>query len=250
MDTHFLRSFWEDKIRIDWKLGLLLILLIGGFRFYLVMRANISSSYSSVSIVFMLMTIIPVILLNHQGLLRIGLGKPLKKRWIAYSVILGMVFCCITYFIGSQVFGNEISNWFVYISKSYAIERSTIAKNQYFIYFIIYASLSMIFSPIGEEIFYRGLVHQCFQEKYGSNRASQIDSAAFALTHLAHFGLIFHEGRWQFLLVPAMLWVLLMFMASRIFFICKLQSGSLLGPIASHAAFNLTMLYLIFYHIL
>lgn len=250
MDSNFLRSFWIDKIRINWKLGLFLILTIGLLRFYLVMEANMAANYSRVSIVFMLMTLLPVILLNHQGLLRIGLGKPLKKRWIAYSAILGMGFCFITYFIGTQLFGHEISNWFVYISKSYAIERSTIAEDQYLIYFLIYASVSMIFSPIGEEIFYRGLVHQCFQEKYGSNRASQIDSAAFAFTHLAHFGFIFHEGHWQFLFIPATLWVLLMFMASRIFFICKLQSGSLLGPIVSHAAFNLTMLYLIFFHIL
>ena len=156
----------------------------------------------------------------------------------------------IIYFIGFQLFGNEISNWFVYISKSYSIDKSAIGPNNLLIYFLIYAAASMIFSPVGEELFYRGLVHQCFQEKFGSNRSSQIDSTAFAITHLAHFGIVFHQGKWQFLMVPATIWVLLMYMASRLFFICKLQSGSLLGPIISHAAFNITMVYLIFYHIL
>ena len=80
--------------------------------------------------------------------------------------------------------------------------------------------------------------------------SNKINSTAFALTHLAHFGIIYLLGSWRFLLIPALLWVFSMFVASRIFFICKEKTGSILGAIISHAAFNLSMMYFIFYHIL
>ena len=108
----------------------------------------------------------------------------------------------------------------------------------------------MTFSPIGEELLYRGLIHQCFVPRYGRNKASIIDSLAFGITHLAHFGLIFSLGEWQFLPIPALLWVLLTFVSSRLFYYCKQKSGSIYGAILCHAGFNLAMTYFIFYHIL
>ena len=108
----------------------------------------------------------------------------------------------------------------------------------------------MTFSPIGEELFYRGLVHGSFVKILGEQKASVADSMAFALTHLAHFGIVYFLDSWHFLFVPALLWVVSMFMTSRVFFLCKEKTGSILGAILSHAAFNLTMMYFIFYHIL
>jgi len=250
MSSHLIRKIWAKTISLNSRLGMALIVVVGIIRFYFVMQANTTGDYQMVSVVFSSMVLLPLIILNGQGLLRIGLAKPMRKLWILYSAIIGIIFCLIVYFIGVQLFGDDISNWFVYISKSYSIDKSVLGGSDLMIYFLIYATMSMIFSPVGEELFYRGLIHLCFQEKFGSNRASQIDSAAFALTHLAHFGIIYHLGTWHFMLVPAIIWVLLMFMVSRLFFICKLQSGSLLGPIVCHAAFNVTMVYVIFYHIL
>ena len=81
-------------------------------------------------------------------------------------------------------------------------------------------------------------------------KASILDSLAFALTHLAHFGIVFVAGHWSFLFLPAAIWVMLMFLASRLFFICKVKSGSILGAILCHAGFNLAMTYYIIYFIL
>ena len=110
--------------------------------------------------------------------------------------------------------------------------------------------MSMLFSPIGEELFYRGMIHGSFSRKYGDNKASHIDSLAFALTHLAHFGIVYVDGQWDFLLLPSLLWLIFMFFTSRLFHYCKKRTGSILGAIVSHAAFNGCMMYFIFYHIL
>ena len=108
----------------------------------------------------------------------------------------------------------------------------------------------MTFSPIGEELFYRGVVHACFATNNGEQKASIYDSLAFGLTHLAHFGIVYIAGAWSFLFIPALLWVIGMFFASRLFFVCKQKTQSILGAMICHAGFNITMIYFIFYHIL
>jgi len=118
------------------------------------------------------------------------------------------------------------------------------------LYFLPYVKNLLDFIPIGEELFYRGLVHGSFRDNVGDNRASYIDSSAFALTHLAHFGIVYVNGQWNFLFIPSILWVLFIFITSRLFYFCKKRTGSILGAIISHAAFNVTMMYLIFYYIL
>jgi hypothetical protein len=108
----------------------------------------------------------------------------------------------------------------------------------------------MTFSPIGEELFYRGVVHASFALEKSENTASIWDSIAFSLTHLAHFGIVFIDGKWKFIFIPALLWVTGMFFASRLFYLCKQKTKSLLGAVVCHAGFNVTMIYFIFYHIL
>lgn len=245
-----LRTIWQDKIRLNWPLGFFLIVVFGVSRFYLMMDANQSGSYNKVSVIFILMLVVPLLLLSRKGLYEIGVRKPTSWRWILIAALLGSLFCILVYYLGQTLYHDQIQNWFVYIGQSYQIDKSTLSADDYFIYFLIYALISISFSPIGEELMYRGLIHRCFQPRFGDYQASIIDNAAFALTHLAHFGLIYQSGIWYFLPQPAFIWVMLMFMVCRLFFLCKIKSESLVGPIVCHASFNLTMIYLIFYCIL
>ena len=152
--------------------------------------------------------------------------------------------------IGILLYKHSYSNWFVYIAKSYSASGIILTDSNRLTYFLIYSVTGMTFSPIGEELFYRGIVHGSFAGQFGEQKASIFDSLAFAITHLAHFGIVYVLGGWQFLFIPALLWMSGMFLSSRIFFICKEKTGSILGAILSHAAFNLTMMYFIFFHIL
>jgi hypothetical protein len=116
--------------------------------------------------------------------------------------------------------------------------------------FIVFCIITMTFSPIGEELLYRGMIHESFVVKFGQNKASAIDSMAFALVHLPHFGLVFSARSWSINWLPALIWMLLMFASSRLFFYCRVKSGTIMGAIFCHAGFNLAMTYFIFYHIL
>jgi len=245
-----LRPFWNKIFKLNGYLGLGLVLLFGIPRFIIVLEANITRNYRPLSIVFICMCIVPFLLLSREGRYKIGLKKPGNYLWILYSFLIGVGTCAIMYAVAELLFGHSLSNWFLYISRSYAISGITLNDSQKLVYFIIYAISSMTFSPIGEELFYRGIVHACFAANRSERKASVLDSLAFGLTHLAHFGIVYSAGAWSFLFIPAVIWVTGMFLASRLFFLCKQKTQSILGAIICHAGFNITMIYFIFYHIL
>ena len=244
------RSFWQNNIRFHWRLGLLLILLLGIPRFVIVLQANVTSNYQLIPLIFITMILTPFIFLNKEGRKAIGFKKPVNYYLLPVSFLAGIAFCSAMYFTADFFFQHTFSNWFVYISKSYAVSKIAIPESDKIMYFIIYSLIGMTLSPIGEEIFYRGIVHKCFAVKFGDKNASIFDSLAFSLTHLAHFGIVYLSGNWEFLFLPAMIWLLFMFLASRLFFTCLQKTGSLSGAILCHSGYNLAMMYFIFYRIL
>ncbi len=245
-----LRPLWHKFFKFNWKFGLFLILLFGIPRFIMVLRANETGNYKLIPVIFICMLLCPVIFLTKIGRHTIGIRKPENYYWLIFSFLAGILFCIIMFAAAELLFHRTVSNWFVYISNSYTVDKFSLTASDRLIYFVIYALIGMTFSPIGEELFYRGIVHNSFIKKFGQTKASFIDSLAFSLTHLAHFGFIYTAGHWNFHLFPALLWVIFMFAVSRLFFLCKEKTGSLLGAVVCHAGYNVTMMYFIFYHVL
>jgi uncharacterized protein len=190
--------------------------------------------------------IAPFIFLSKYGRRKIGIVKPKKYSWLLIAFIAGLVASALLYYIGQSLYGNTYENWYNYIGRSYNIPTEISDKDK-MIMFTIMALIGMTFSPIGEELFFRGIVHSSFEKNFGDKKASVADSAAFALTHISHFGLVFVNNEWKFLSTPTLVWVLSMFLVSIMFFVFKQLSGSILGAIICHAAFNLGMTYCIFY---
>lgn len=247
METE-LRPLWSRLFRFNWVFGLGLVLAICIPRFVLVLNANKLANYSSIGMIMLVSAIIPFLFLSKYGRHRIGIRKPTNYRWLAYSFVTGILISTVLFALGYALYADTFSNWYVYIGQSYNIAEDLSAQDK-LVYFFVYAVSGMTFSPIGEELFFRGIVHASFAKNVGESNASVIDSLAFALTHLAHFGIVYISGAWQFLPIPAVLWVLGMFITSIAFFKCKQQTGSILGAIVSHAGFNLAMIYFIFYRL-
>lgn len=241
-----LRPFWNRFFQFDWKFGLFLILIICFPRFILVLNANASGSYGAIGMIMLISAIAPFIFLSKYGRKIIGISKPGNYRWLLIAFIAGLIVSFAIYFLGAGLYGSSYENWYAYIGKSYHIPAGINANDKQ-VLFIIMALTGMTFSPIGEELFFRGIVHASFAKSIGGKRASAVDSAAFALTHISHFGLVFINNQWSFLPIPTLIWILSMFLVSVLFFICKQYSSSILGAIICHAAFNLGMIYCIFY---
>lgn len=243
---NIIKPFWSKYFNFDWKFGIFLILLICIPRFLLVMNTDITENYSSISIIMLISALTPFVFLNKNGLKQIGLITPKNTFWLLLALLIGIAFSIFLYYIGNLIGGGTYHNWYVYIGKAYS-SISQISNHERLIYFLIYSLSAMTFSPIGEELFFRGILHGAFSQSIGDKRASLVDGFTFAITHICHFGLVFVNNEWKFLLVPTLIWVIAMFILSILISITKKYSGSILGAIICHAGFNLGMGFSIFY---
>jgi membrane protease YdiL (CAAX protease family) len=250
MTTLTVRPLFRSLVPLNLRTGILLLVLFGLVRVALVLQANVTGSYQAVSVVFVAMIALPWILLTKDGRQRIGLIRPVRGRWIAPAAATGAAMAVAVHGTATAAWGHSMSNPFAYIALSYSNVPAAPSEEDRLVYFIVFAVIGMLFSPIGEEVLYRGLAHESFAPQLGDRRAALIDAAAFAVTHLAHFGVVFVAGEWAFLPLPALFWVVAMFAASLVFYGFRKLTGSLVGAIVAHAGFNLAMNWIIFYAIM
>lgn len=248
--TPSVKSFVARWFRLDWRTGTGLLLVFSLLRFALVMHANVTRSYQVVALIFVAMALLPFLVLTRAGRRQIGLTWPARWWGVLLGAALGALSCAGLFYLTTACFGLGEGNSLAYIARTYGNLPAVLNEQNRLVYFLIFSGPSMIFSPIGEELFYRGLVHECFAGRLGHRKASLVDSAAFALVHLAHFGLVYQEGSWHLLPGPALLWMGGLCGTCLLFSVARQRSGSVLGAMVSHALFNLTMNYFIFYHIL
>lgn len=157
-------KLWERLFPNKWVLGLFLVFLFGIPRVILVMKANVSGQTQWVSIIFTLMCFTPLLFLKKAGRRAMGLCKSTRPLWLFWGFLLGGAICLLLFAFYSLLYGGEISNPFVYIAAS------TISGGGSTIYFLVYLLIVMTFSPFGEELFYRGVVHQAFKEQWGEKK--------------------------------------------------------------------------------
>lgn len=232
-----LRSFWKRFFDFNWRFGLFLVLIVCIPRFILVLYANASKNYAFIGIVMIVSAIIPFLFLSKYGRREIGLTLPRNFKWVLIAFAYGLIASVCLHYLGKTLYGNSFHNWYQYIGLSLNRDLG----------FLALAIPSMIFSPIGEELYFRGIVHSSFAKSIGERNASFVDSLAFGLTHVSHFGLVFIDNQWDFFVIPTLIWVLSMFLVGILFYWCRKKSGSLFGAIICHSAFNLGMIYCIFH---
>ncbi len=248
MIERYFNPLWRRILKFDWRFGLLLLLVVCITRFALVLDANVEANYSIIGYLMVASAVIPFVFLSRGGLREIGIRGAEDKIWLLYSPLLGIAAASLLFAVGYLLYGYGIENWFVYIGNSYNIPEGVVGRDK-IIYFVIFALTGMTFSPIGEELFFRGIVHSSFKQSVGERAATVIDGVAFALTHLSHFGIVYTLMGWAFLPLPAFIWVVSMFLLSLIFNMCKRKSGSLLGAVLCHSGFNLGMIFYIIYYL-
>ena len=196
---------------------------------------------------FILMALMPYIFLNKEGRRNVGLIRSKSVKFYLGGIALGALLALLCYGLGLLLFGQSNDNWFVSIKNSYLRTMNTagIPVQQLFIIFTIPA---LIFSPIGEEIFFRGFLQEALATKFSYQSAMIIDSLFFALIHLFHHGIVKDlSGQIHFYPLSGFIWVALMFVTAMMFASLKKNSGSIYPAIISHAVFNLVMNICIFY---
>lgn len=198
---------------------------------------------------FVLMWIFPWVFLNRAGRKSIGLRFAHGYSWLLYAPLIGAFLAFSCYGIGDLLYGATENNWYQTIANAYFHDERVLSmpKGQLFLMFTIPA---ILFSPIGEEFLFRGLIQQVVADRWGVVIGVVVNSSLFAGVHLIHHGIGKAESGFSILWVSGGLWWVLMFISSVGFSWLRLRYHSLLPSIVAHAFFNLVMNLTIFYLLL
>jgi membrane protease YdiL (CAAX protease family) len=226
---------------------------IGGLTFllcaaFLVLRSLSMFGPAGLRVLFPLMCIgmiaLPWVLLSPHGRYQIGLKLPDRSARMLTGLAAGAAMACLCFYFGSLLFGNTEEHWFASVARSYSAPGLNGASLlQLHLTFTIAACL---FSPIGEEIFFRGFLQKVAQQRLSPTGATHLQAALFALVHLCHHGIVATAAGLVVLPLSGALWVLLMFGFSWVCACLRRSSDSLLPAMAAHAAFNAVMNSFIF----
>ncbi len=189
---------------------------------------------------FCLMAILPWVLLTTDGRRQIGLQRPDTASRYLLAIITGLGAALFCFVLGYLLFGKAVDNWFVNIGNSYKAMMDT-STMSFWMLSLIFTIPAMLFSPVGEEIFYRGQLQKTLEQKFSINTSTVIECTLFALIHQVHHGIIKTETGLTYLPVSGALWFVLMFLVAWMFAWLRARSGSIYIGILSHMVFNITM---------
>ncbi len=190
------------------------------------------------------MAVLPWVVLSPHGRHQIGLKLPTGALWLGVALALGVGFASLCFASGFLLYGQGPDNWFVSVANNYrAHPTAGFSLLQLHLTFTLAA---LLFSPIGEELFFRGFLQKVLEQRLTPNASATVQSGLFALVHLCHHGILATAAGFVLLPGSAALWVLLMFTLSLGLSWLRRASDSLLPPVLAHAAFNGAMNSFIF----
>jgi uncharacterized protein len=193
---------------------------------------------------FVLMSLMPWLLLSKTGRTQIGLRRAQRSCYLL-AMSLGALAAAGCFVLGVALFGTGADNWFISIANNYRGMMNTTGFPVWKLH-LIFTLPALIFSPIGEELFFRGLLQRTLEERLSAKSSTVIECSAFGLIHLCHHGFLTTAAGLSFMLVSGAIWATLMFMAAYLFAWLRKRSGSLYTAMVAHASFNLCMNTLIF----
>ncbi len=188
---------------------------------------------------FVLMSLAPWIFLSRDGRRAMGLQKATSSSIYLPAIGLGAIAALGCFLLGLALFGTSADNWFVTIAVNF--DRSVPDQLPVMQLYLMFTVTAMIFSPIGEEIFFRGLLQSALETRLSPTASTWVECLAFGTVHLCHHGVVLSAAGIGFLPRSAPVWFALMAAAGYLFAWLRARSRSLYPAIAAHVAFNFTM---------
>ena len=206
-------------------------------------KIRIGGIWSTLFIPLSMIIIWPIPWLFSTKEARNGMGfkAPKSKNWFLLGPLYALVALVISTSIVWVIFGNNVNTWMVqhalYLNEALSQAPSNASMSTRFALITIPA---LMFSPFAEEFLFRGYMISGFIKIWGIRNAICIQAFAFALAHLAHYGL----NPFQPLLIA--IWFPSMFFVSVVLGWIVLKSGSIWVAVLSHGLINIGMNGLVF----
>lgn len=179
---------------------------------------------------------LPWLLADPEGRIAMGFQKAYSLHWYLTAPLIVLVLLGLLTAVAWFLFGNSDSNWLVQHANYLEESLSPLPNNTDMVTRFAVATLpAMLFSPLGEEFFYRGIMLSGLTKRWGLATAMVLQAAAFALVHLSHYGLKPFQPQLILLFITSM------FVVALLFGWIRYRSGSVWVAVVSHAIFNLGM---------
>lgn len=194
---------------------------------------------------FICMMALPFIFLTKDGRRQIGFSPSNKITYYGIGILFGLTASAVCFGIGMLLFDTSSDNWFITIRNYYLNTPSMPVST--FQLFIIFTIPAMTFSPIGEEIFFRGFLQEALSSRLTVQTSMLLESLLFGVVHIFHHGFVrMANGSIQVYFWSGILWVGLMFLTAYGFAMIRNVSASIYPAMVAHTTFNLMMNVFIF----
>ncbi len=193
---------------------------------------------------FLFLWITPFLLLTRDDRRAIGLGKFMGAGWLADAFFVGAATALAIFASAWALYGLTPDHPFLSVRDSYF--SGVTPPLPPFGLFLAFTIPAMIFSPVGEEFFCRGVIARLGERQFSAAIGVALSAGVFALLHVMHHGLVRVEGGWSFIGWSGALWFAQTFAISVLFSLLRLRSGSIWMAVVAHSGFNLAMNALIF----
>lgn len=237
MNSIDLRPALRDRALGIGALALLLSVVFVAMRAYSALGPP--AARPLIALMCVAMGALPWILLSPHGRYQIGLRQSRNGAWYAAALAFAITVASLCFGLGFLLYGQAPDNWFVSVANSYRSHPTT--GFSLLQLHLTFTSAAVLFSPIGEELFFRGFLQKVLEQRLTPRASTCVQSGLFALVHLCHHGIVVTAAGMTLLPVSAALWVMLMFGLSLGLSWLRRASDSLLPAILAHAAFNAAM---------
>ncbi len=238
-EENVLRPWVARRVKSYLQLSSVLFVILGIIRGYGLLGPT--SARTLILVNFLLMWVLPFAFLTKTGRREMGLKSPANKPWLLWGFLLGLGIAFLYFLLGFGLYGTTIDNWFVNIGTQFLPEDSSSWGMSNTELFCIVTVPAILFSPIGEEFFFRGMIHESATARWNERKATLVNALAFSGIHVLHHGILLNSGGFQALWVSGSIFFGLMLILSWILTECRKRTGSIWPAVFLHAGFNLMM---------
>jgi hypothetical protein len=186
-----------------------------------------------------LMAAMPWLLLARPQRQAMGLQAAQPTTAYTWALLWGPAAATLCFALGWALYGRGADHWFVSVANSFRAQPTPgFGLLQLHLMFTLPA---IIFSPIGEELYFRGLMQRALETRFTARSSTHIEAAWFATVHLLHHGVALAAGVWTLRPVSGALWCALMFGLSWSLALLRRRGGSVWPAVLAHSAFNAPM---------
>jgi membrane protease YdiL (CAAX protease family) len=189
---------------------------------------------------FIVLAATPFLVLTRDDRRAIGLPFRMPASWAAIAVAAGTAAGLLFGVLGLWFYGDSPLNWFATVRDTMLADPRLRAldKPQLFLALSLPAA---IFSPIGEELFFRGVLARLWSAATDVVVASVLVAGTFGVMHAFHHGIVSTADGFDVQVVSGLIWVVLTSALSIMFAWLSARSATIWTAVACHAAFNVTM---------